>query len=76
MAEQKKSGFRDGKAPGVLTLIFADAQGKEWGRMYASQKEFSTGSVGYNATGKIVNPENPDAKYQVGANITLVGSKP
>ena len=76
MEEAKKKGFRDEKAPPTLTVVFLDAQGKEWGRMYATPKEFSTGSVGYNASGKIINPENPQAKYQVGANITLVNSKP
>jgi len=76
MAEAKKGGFRDAKAPGALTVLFMDANGKEWGRMYATPKEFSTGSVGFNASGKIINPDNPEAKYQVGANITLVNSKP
>jgi len=76
MDEAKKGGFRDEKAPGALTMVFSDAQGREWGRMYATPKDFSTGSVGFNAAGKIINPENPAAKYQVGANITLVNSKP
>jgi hypothetical protein len=76
MAEAKKGGFRDDKSPGALTLVFMDANNKEWGRMYATPKEFSTGSVGFNASGKIINPDNPAAKYQVGANITLVNSKP
>ena len=76
MAEAKKGGFRDEKAPGALTMVFLDAQGKEWGRMYAPPKNFSTGSVGFNASGKIINPDNPEAKYQVGTNITLVNSKP
>jgi len=76
MTEAKKSGFRDEKSPGVLTMVFMDAAGKEWGRMYATPKEFSTGSVGFHASGKVVNPDNPEAKYQVGANITLVNSKP
>jgi len=76
MAENKKSGFRDDKAPGTLTVVFIDGAGKEWGRLYATPKTFSTGSVGFNASGKIINPDNPEAKYQVGTNITLVNSKP
>ena len=76
MAESKKGGFRDNKSPGTLTVIFTDGAGKEWGRLYAASKEFSTSSVGFNASGKIINPDNPEARYQVGANITLVNSKP
>jgi hypothetical protein len=76
MAETKKGGFRDSKAPGTLTVVFTDSTGKEWGRLYATTKEFSTGSIGFNASGKIINPDNPEARYQVGANITLVNSKP
>jgi hypothetical protein len=75
MAE-KKGGFRDSKSPASLTVIFSDSNGKEWGRLFAIPREFSTGSVGFNASGKILNPDNPEAKYQVGANITLVNSKP
>ena len=77
MAEvKKKSGYRDDKAPGSLSIIVVDADGKEWSRMYATPKDFSTGSVGYYATGKVVNPANPEAKYQAGLTFTLVGSKP
>lgn len=71
----KKSGYRDNKAPGSLSVIIADSEGREWGRMYAVQKDFSTGSVGFYASGKVVNPANPEAKYQAGLTFTLVGSK-
>jgi len=71
----KKAGFRDKKAPSSLQIIVLDSEGKEWGRMYASGKDFSTGSVGFYANGKLNNPANPDAKYQVGLTFTLVGSK-
>ncbi|GHT57866.1 hypothetical protein FACS1894109_10900 [Spirochaetia bacterium] len=69
-------GFKDSKAPSSLTIIVQDSNGKEWGRQYATAKEFSTGSVGYNASGKVQNPDNPEARYQIGANFTLIGSKP
>jgi hypothetical protein len=72
----KKGGYRDNKAPGNLAVIIADSNGREWGRLYATQKDFSTGSVGFYATGKVINPENPEAKYQSGLTFTLVGSKP
>ncbi|MCL1993464.1 MAG: hypothetical protein FWG66_11025 [Spirochaetes bacterium] len=74
MAE-KKSGYRDEKAPASLQIIITDSEGKEWGRLYANSKDFSTGSVGFYANGKIANPNNPDARYQAGLTFTLVGSK-
>lgn len=73
---EKKKGYRDDKAPQNLQIIIADSDGREWGRMYASAKDFSTGSVGFYATGKVVNPANPEARYQAGLTFTLVGSKP
>jgi hypothetical protein len=71
-----KKGYRDGKAPGSLQVIVVDSENREWGRMYATTKQFSTGSVGFYASGKIVNPANPEARYQSGLTFTLVGSKP
>ena len=39
-------------------------------------KEFSTGSVGYNANGKITLPCNgKPVTFQVSMNLTAVGSK-
>jgi hypothetical protein len=73
MAEQK--GYRDGKAPALLQAVIMDNNGKEWGRLYAARKDFSTGSVGFYASGKMVNPDNPEARYQTGITFTLVGSK-
>jgi len=72
---EKKSGFRDNAAPNSLQIIISDSEGKEWGRFYAASKDFSTGSVGYYANGKIANPANPDARYQAGLTFTLIGSK-
>ena len=74
MANEKKN-FRDVKAPVSLQIIIADSNGVEWGRLYATPKDFSTGSVGFYASGKVVNPSNPEAKYQSGLTFTLVGSK-
>jgi len=75
MAEKMK-GFRDVKKPKHLVVVIKDGDGKEWGSYIAAQKDFSTGSVGYNISEKVTNPENPEAKYQLGLNITLIGSKP
>jgi hypothetical protein len=71
-----KNGYRDDKAPKYLQVVVIDNEGKEWGRMYAEPKEFSTGSVGFYASGKVLNPLNHEARYQVGITFTLVGSKP
>jgi hypothetical protein len=38
---------------------------------------YDTGAIfWFYGNGKVVNPENPEAKYQIGFNLTLVGSKP
>jgi hypothetical protein len=70
------TGKRDGKAPGSIQLAVSDATGKVWGSVSAMPKNFATGSVGYYGNAKIVNPENPDARYQLGITVTLIGSKP
>ena len=69
------AGKRDEKAPKVIMLKITGPNGESWGELVAAAKEFKTGSVGFYASGKIVNPANPEATYQVGCNITLVGSK-
>jgi hypothetical protein len=76
MMAEKKAGYRDEKAPAALQVIVCDVNGREWGRFYANAKDFSTGSVGFYASGKISNPDNPEARYQTGVTIALVGSKP
>jgi hypothetical protein len=72
----KKGAYRDSKSPASLQVLVLDNEGREMGRMFAMPKEFSTGSVGFYASGKIVNPENVTARYQAGVTITLIGSKP
>jgi hypothetical protein len=72
----KKSGYRDAKAPASLQVVVLDHAGREMGRLFATPKEFSTGSTGFYASGKIVNPENVAARYQAGITFTLIGSKP
>jgi len=72
----KKTSYRDAKSPASLQVVVLDNEGREWGRLYATSKDFSTGSVGFYASGKVVNPANPEAKYQSGLTFTLVGSKP
>jgi len=65
---------RDDKAPDYLTIEIKHMD-KSWGILQAMPREFSTGSVGYFGVGKIFNPENPKARYQLGLNIALIGSK-
>ena len=65
---------QDSSAPPTLTLELRGSDGEVWGSIVAASKEFKTGSVGFYGNGKIINPKS-GAKYQVGANIILVGSK-
>lgn len=72
MPEPKKT---DPHAPPSLTLAFKTPDGKEWGEVVAVAKQFSSGSVGFFANGKVTNPDGGE-RYQVGVNIVLIGSKP
>ncbi|MDP3179215.1 MAG: hypothetical protein Q8M76_15010 [Spirochaetaceae bacterium] len=72
MPEAKKT---DPKAPKFLELTITDADGAVWGKVIAPEKQFSSGSVGYYCNSKIENPASHE-RYQVGTNITLIGSKP
>ncbi|MDR2070951.1 MAG: hypothetical protein LBP81_06015 [Treponema sp.] len=66
---------RDSKAPKFLELTIKDSEGRVWSTIYAHGKDFSTGSVGYFASDKIVNPESTE-RYQCSLSFTLIGSKP
>jgi hypothetical protein len=72
MPEPKK---RDAKAPQFLQVTITSPEGKTWGTFIAGKKQFSTGSIGFYAGDKVTNPESGE-RYQVGMNITLIGSKP
>ncbi|MDR0878719.1 MAG: hypothetical protein LBN21_11750 [Treponema sp.] len=69
------TGKRDPNAPKFLEIVIKDSSGKVWNTVYAQAKEFSTGSVGYYASEKAVNPESGE-RYQCGLSFTLIGSKP
>jgi hypothetical protein len=56
--------------PKAIPITFGD-----FGMLNACQKEFASGSVGYNSSGKIINPET-GKRYQVTLNIVQIGSKP
>jgi len=57
-----------------IVLHFNDDNGTDLGTIVASEKVFSTGSTGFFATGKVSNGEGE--RFQVTANIVLIGSKP
>ncbi len=61
--------------PKFLRLTATDGKGGSFGELTAEAKDFSTGSTGFYASGKLINPES-GAKYQVSANIVLIGSGP
>lgn len=64
----------DADSPASLILEIKTATGESWGQIVASAKEFKTGSRGFYANGKVINPKT-GSRYQLGANIILIGSK-
>jgi hypothetical protein len=66
---------RDQKAPKFLEITIKDSEGKVWSTLYAHAKDFSTGSVGFFASDKIINPDSAE-RYQSSLSFTLIGSKP
>jgi hypothetical protein len=70
----EKGGQADADSPPTLILEIKTPSGENWGQIIASAKEFKTGSSGFYANGKVTNP-NTGARYQLGANIILIGSK-
>lgn len=66
---------RDPNAPKFLEITVKDHNRKEWKTFFCSEKQFSTGSIGYYASEKVENPESHE-RYQISLNIALIGSKP
>ena len=60
--------------PPAVLLEVRTPSGEVWGQIMAPYKEFKTGSTGYYANGKIMDPKT-GARFQVGCNIILIGSK-
>lgn len=69
---EKEKLVHDG--PPAILLEVRTPSGEVWGQIMAPAKEFSTGSQGYYANGKIIDPKT-GSRYQVGCNIILIGSK-
>ena len=78
MAAPEKLLRLDPGAPDELEMDFLHYEGEEegvWGTLTGRARTFKKGSVGYYINGKISNPANPDARYQVSCSIVLIGSK-
>lgn len=75
MATKDTKQATDSSAPKFLVLKILTDDGKELGEVIAPAKQFSSGSVGFYGNGKVTNPKSA-ARYQVGCNIILIGSKP
>lgn len=58
----------------VVAHIYID--GQPAGIIPLSTKDFNTGSKGYYASAKVVDPGNPAARYQSQVQMVLIGSKP
>jgi hypothetical protein len=69
-----QAASNDDAAPPSVILEIKSPQGDVWGVITASAKEFKTGSKGYYANGKVVNPKS-GSRYQIGSSIILIGSK-
>ena len=67
-------GTVDSEAPATVILEIRSPQGEPWGQIVAQLRTFKTGSVGYYASGKVTNPKS-GARYQLGSNVILIGSK-
>lgn len=65
----------DKAAPKHIKMLLSDDKGKKLGELIATAKVFTSGSVGFYANGKMINPKSGEV-YQVGCSFTLVGSKP
>ena len=68
----KETGKRDLKSPASLNIVIKDGNGRIWGTVTAKTKQFFSGSIGFQAKGRIENPESNEL-YRVGGNIILLG---
>lgn len=58
-----------GSEPSRITVVV----GGQESTLIADPREFSTGSLGFYAQGKVLDKDG--RRFQVGVNVTLVGSK-
>lgn len=71
--EEKPKASSNGGPAAVLLEIRTPA-GEVWGQIMAPAKDFKTGSSGFYANGKVIDPQTGN-RFQVGCNIILIGSK-
>jgi hypothetical protein len=68
----------DKKAPKTVTVEIWNRSAKKaapWGNLFGGLRVFTTGGVGYNVSGKVVNPASGET-YNFSGNLVLVGSTP
>jgi hypothetical protein len=66
----------DNEAPKTLKIIIQNGEtGETMFSEISTNKEFKTGSKGYNCSGKMTNPKSGE-RYQISCNVILIGSKP
>lgn len=74
MAANQPAVKTNGKAkPSAYILSIGNGNGETMSQLPAMAKDFSTGSRGYYATGKVYLD---GVAYQVGCSIVEIGSKP
>lgn len=73
-ASTEKAAAVPTDGPPAVLLEVRTPSGEVWGQIMAPYKEFKTGSTGYYANGKIIDPKTGN-RFQVGCNIILIGSK-
>ena len=61
--------------PGLVAEIKDPATGEVWGLVNLQHKNFATGSKGFYASAKVINPQNQEARYQCNLQMILIGSK-
>lgn len=74
MSEVKAAPSSEGAhAPKVVAKFFVD--GQEVGMLVLSPKQFSTGSTGFFANGKVSLGDDAEKGYQAQVQLVRIGSK-
>src|SRR3972149_390317 len=76
MAQLTKDQVADVVAtlPKFVIIEVKTNDGRVLGSFAGMIREFNTGSIGYNVSEKVTLSEHPSARFQLGVNITLIGS--
>ena len=61
----------------AYTITISNSKGEKVGETVVTKKEFSSGSVGYHASEKVILDKSiPENRFQCNFILTLIGSKP